>query len=198
MGFPKALMRIEGYSAALFLSRTFQSAGLNHVYITLPNHFLEGHELVTHLKKLSVSVLANRYLEQGYAGSIMSVVAALPPSCQGLFITPIDSYPVKSLIITMRNLAQAHGSKPLIIIPQCYVQDGHPVYLSKHFFKALRSCHLFSGLNRLIAFYHHKVLRLASFESRVLANLNDQKALFPYSHSQLIPSSPLFKLFSRD
>ncbi|HXW60569.1 MAG TPA: NTP transferase domain-containing protein [Myxococcota bacterium] len=175
MGFPKALMLIDGKVAAITLAEKFLLAKLAQVFITLPDAFFAGGTLVKQLEKLRIFAIKNRFATYGYAGSIMSGVKLLRPSSLGLFITPIDSSVKITLIRLMRDIAYCFSSRPLIIVPDCHHKAGHPTYLSHHFFNELLLCHRYLGLNRLIEHHKRHVLKLASFDDNTLININDQQ-----------------------
>lgn len=175
-GFPKALREFAGEPAAYFLARTLWQAHIQQIYVSLPPVLFERTALLAHLRSIDSHPIANRLFHDGYAGSIVSAMDFIT-ECNGIFITPIDTIFSKNTIIIMKIVASAYLDHPTIIVPHCHLNYGHPVYLSWHFSSALKKCERYGGLHRIIERYPNNVLKLTSFDRRVLFNLNDQKAL---------------------
>jgi len=134
MGFPKALLSLNDvplvlYSLSKFL--TFQSKKL---FVTLPPKLLLDEKLKYELDMLNAKIIHNVHVQLGYAGSIKSVLQYCSDS-DGLFICPVDA-PIFSeqLLIAMVNHAHAFLGEPIIIVPHFFLDPGHPVYISKHFY----------------------------------------------------------------
>lgn len=171
MGFPKALLEISHEPMALFMAQEFLHAGINRICLAIPTMFYGRAWLVAKLEKLGVKIICNRFPNLGYAGTIISAMGEVN-NCDGLFITPIDALISRKLILHLKNLA-SFSQKPSIIVPYYYFKAGHPVFLSAHFFSALRTCNNFGGLHRVIERYKNDVICYDSFDKRILYNLND-------------------------
>lgn len=91
----------------------------------------------------------------------------------GAIIMPID-VPLGSVLflrsmITMANLS---GQSKTFIVPRCDGRDGHPVYVSKHFFGELKKSAHHGGMR--IVLTRNACYRRTLFwpDSRIVLNLN--------------------------
>lgn len=177
MGFPKALRLIKGEPALCVMAQQFSEAGVQKIFITLPDGLLHDPVLCAELSLLPSQIVRNRFEHLGYAGSILSTLEVQEQYYDGIIICPIDTYANQALIVAMLNLAQSSFQDPLIIQPCFDLKAGHPVYLSRHYFDALKLCHQIGGLRGLIAENPRHLRRLYWPDANILANVN-----FPVGH----------------
>jgi CTP:molybdopterin cytidylyltransferase MocA len=181
MGFPKALMPIEGEPALLKLTRVFCKAQQENIYIILPESLLENLAIIKLRIDYPVKILINYYYNYGFAGSIKTALELiLDKNYDGLFITPVDApFLDLRLIQVITNLA--HDKPEKIIIPSYTALPGHPVYIPKKFFYELNN---YLGIKNLRNFLKHKsnfLLYLAWHNKNILANINTHSILEKYN-----------------
>lgn len=173
MGYPKALLPIRHEPAAIVLTQFLSRLGMK-TYVSLPRFLLQDRLFCQKLSISGTEVLANRYDELGYSGSIKSVMAIAPQESPGIFILPVDTPLLSaSLFYLMFNLVRMRFFEPQIVLPHYYHSSGHPIYFSSHFFGELQK--LQKGPAALVNIYEKCVHRLWWPDARILANLNYPK-----------------------
>ena len=166
MGFPKALMSINGKAVLEKILDNFSRAQIKSVYITLPEY------LLSNLKYLPANLRINKYDYLGYSGSVRSILEEIENNYDGIIITPVDSCFININLINLINIYANYLPGSQIILPEYYFMAGHPVYISKNFFLDLKTCYKFGGLRGLIARNARFVKRISWEDKKILTNLN--------------------------
>lgn len=168
MGMPKALCHINGKPAISFLAEQFARACDCEIFITLPD------EMIASLRPWSLPtktrVLANRFHHLGYFGSIKTVVEHCH-DLDGLFITPVDvpACDVK-LIRTMALVLSLRST--CVVVPHFFHCAGHPVLLSRHFFKEILEWQNSGGLRGFICEHEQRRCALMWPDAYITGNIN--------------------------
>jgi CTP:molybdopterin cytidylyltransferase MocA len=177
MGFHKALLSIQGKTTLCWSLEQLHGAGLKDVYVTLPPALVVDSSLRMLITTFGGQVASNWYPQQGYAGSIRTILEIHKSLLDGIIVTPVDS-PIfsKKLLVTMIKCATLNKT-PKLIVPHFYERPGHPVYLSHHFLGELISEKHQGGIRALIHHHKSRVCAVFSSDKRVLLNLNRAKNL---------------------
>ena len=128
MGRPKALLAIRpGQPILGALVDAFGRAGLAPTLVVAAGAALEHAETLP-----GITVLEGRP-EAQMIDSLASAVAALPPTCAGVVVQPVDAPFTSPEMIT--RLVQGAGDGPRVLGHQG--EPGHPVYLPRALFAAV-------------------------------------------------------------
>lgn len=174
MGQSKAFMIVRNETSLAFSIRQLAHVIAMPLWITLPIALWinRHHHPLLQFSRSALYTL-NHYPAAGYWGSILSVLNHLPTNSDGLIITPVDT-PIFSdrLVHLIMSLAHNLRSQPVILVPCSLIDHGHPIYVSRHFFAAMK---LFNGDGGLRAFIHTQsrhVHALCWSDRRISCNLN--------------------------
>lgn len=119
----------------------------------------------------------NFFDDRGILGSVQSALKQCSQA-SGIFVLPVDQPFVSyKLLLAMQQSAQIKYNNPSIILVNYYIESGHPVYFSRHFFSELNSCHENFGMRGLIVRHKKYVHQLFWPDARILSNINTAKDL---------------------
>ena len=171
MGYPKALLPIDGDYAVISLAKTLFYYRLK-TWITLPYFLYKNHQLRHQLALYDTRLCLNAYDQEGFSGSIKTVLEHSVDS-DGIIIIPVDApYLSPSLLLSMITLARCFRTRPTILVPYAYGLAGHPVYFSHHFFADLFKGHILGGPRGIIQRSEKYVHRILWSDARIVKNLN--------------------------
>lgn len=178
MKFPKALLPLNGETAASSLAKTLFKHRLK-TYLTLPDFLLRDQHFLATLRLYQPHICRNNYDHLGFSGSIKTVLEKAP-GASGILITPVDTLHLSSALVQcLLNLVTHTLAKATILVPYAQMKPGHPVYFSRHFFQDLKNCHR-EGPAGLITQNKECVTRVFWPDTRILLNLNHPKDFLNY------------------
>jgi molybdenum cofactor cytidylyltransferase len=163
---PKALLKDSRNHTYLGrLATTMREGGANGVIVVV------GHPHADAIKKqlpAGVAAVVNPMPDRGMLSSVQSGVNAVPPSCTGVLICPVDVPFVKAS--TVQTLIQARPGR--IAIPRHGGKGGHPVRIPRQLFGDLMALEGDVGLKALFDAKASLVDRLDVDDPAVLVDVD--------------------------
>jgi len=164
MGHPKPLLP---YGGSTFLDRVldlYRRQGCAPLVVILSEAFTGP------LPPDAVPVI-NPAPERGMLSSLQEGLAALPRSCRGFFIHPVDHPAVASA--TLEALLTAWADHPESAVKPVYQgRGGHPLLLGTDWIPRLLEAPAEATLRRILEAHPRSLLRLEVEDSGVLVNVN--------------------------
>ena len=168
MKFCKALLAFDNTTFVEHLVKTFISAEIEQVFVTVPQG-LRGQEINTLLNPYPVRKIQNKFTELGLIGSIRSCLKYLPKHLQQLIIAPVDCpFVSKELLV---DLTRSFSSKP-VVIPTFQEKRGHPIMVSQSLFAELNNKETDLGMKQFLQKHPHLVQELPWYDEAILHNIN--------------------------
>ena len=134
-GIPKALARWGDQSFLERLVALYRALNLG-VVVVLGAEAEKAHKLVPEADDLKV--VANEHWQRGQTSSLQCGLAALPASCPGFFIHPVDFLytevdDLERMLVAWRA---SNSQESLIVRPVCGGEYGHPVLYGRGYLGA--------------------------------------------------------------
>ncbi|MBN2360891.1 MAG: XdhC family protein [Deltaproteobacteria bacterium] len=168
LGYPKALLRLDGESFVRRLVRVLRAAGAAPCIVTVPPA-AAGSAIRTELADVEALVVENGAPQQGLIGSIRTALG-LVERASALLVAPVDCPFVD--VELARSLLGAAVDPDAIAVPVVGDRIGHPVVFGSYHFAALRSPASDTGAAALVQAAGAHLVRVASAEPRVIDEVN--------------------------
>ena len=122
----KPLLPLGGCSVLARVVGLFREAGVQRI-VVVTGH--QAEEIAYAVKNLGCGTTHNAAYAEGMFSSVRTGVAALPESCAGFFMLPVDIPLVRPQ--TVRHLHQSFdAAKDQVLIPTFHGEEGHPPLIS--------------------------------------------------------------------
>jgi molybdenum cofactor cytidylyltransferase len=175
MGMPKPLVSVFGKT---FLDHIL----LNPFVRNFPNPPIlvighRAHEIQATISE-TVTVVINDEYQQGRTTSIKKGLQALPASCDGVFILPIDCPFVPGEVFV--SLQDAFTGPESICIPSIQNRRGHPPLIGSSFFDTIYALRGDQSLRDLYKEKHAYIQHIDVQSREILTNINTPEELERY------------------
>jgi len=145
IGFPKALLEIEGERFVDFIIKRMREAGIRDIIVVLG----EDIDLIKRNAKLDAKVLYNRNWEEGQISSLRIAIRNMDREKEAVIFTLVDHPLVKSSTY-LKLVSIWKENKDKIVIPLYNGRKGHPTIFPRKFFNDILFKELKNGARSII------------------------------------------------
>lgn len=145
----KPILKIGEKTSILWIIETFRLAGIEDINVVTGYH---SDEIESVIKSHNVKIIKNNYPQYGMFSSVKKGVEALGSDKTGFFIIPADMPMVKAQTIN-KIIEKIDINEMQLIMPSFLNKNGHPLYVSSHFFDEILSMDVESSLRDLLLKY---------------------------------------------
>lgn len=182
----KPILKIGGKASILWILETFRAVGIDDINVVTGYH---SDEIESIIKSHNVKVIKNNCPQYGMFSSVKKGVEALESDNTGFFIIPADMPMVK--VHTINKIIEAIDiNKKQLIIPSFLNKNGHPLYVSRHFFDEILSMDLESSLRDLLSKYKDFEHIIPCSDKGIVMDMDfpeDYEAMVKYYESREFP-----------
>ena len=173
MGFPKALLPVEGQ---LFIERivsAFQTSRVHRIIVVLGHHAVE---IKPKIQDLPVTVVINEDYRKGQLSSLITAIRFLEAEdggqpIDGLMVHLVD-HPFLSAVLVDEMIERFYQSNKLIVVPSYRGKRGHPVLFSKGLFSELLDTPLEQGAKPVVHGHRNETLEIVTEEKGILLDID--------------------------
>lgn len=168
MGKQKLLMPYENTSIIRSIVTKSLNSNLNQTIVVIGSH---KNEVIEELNSLNIDLIENGRFEEGMLSSIQTGIKAVDEESDGVMIL-LGDQPMVSINIINRLIATFQKSNKGVIIPTFNNKRGHPVLISKKYWKQIKDLNPAIGLRELMMNNTHDMLEIKMENDVILKDID--------------------------
>ena len=172
MGFPKALLPIEGKTFLERIVSSLRKSRVGEVLVVLGHR---AEELKFKLGHLSVNVIVNRDYQKGQLSSLQAAIRRVDPRrTDGILVHLVDHPYLKSNMVN-EMIDRFYTSRKLIVVPSFRGRRGHPVLFSRDLFPDLLEAPLGRGAKAVVHAHRAETLVISTGDQSILVDIDTRE-----------------------
>jgi molybdenum cofactor cytidylyltransferase len=174
MGFPKALLAIEGHTFVEHILAAFAASRVERVYVVVGCH---RDRILATVDLAPARVVYNAQWEQGQLSSLIAGLRALPAGQYDAFLMALVDHPFVDPAVVDALIAAYEATGRAIVVPVHEGRRGHPVLFAARLIPELLSAPLDQGARAVVRAHAAEVLEIPAPAPGILADI-DTPALY--------------------
>lgn len=182
----KPILKIGEKASILWIIDTFRTAGIDDINVVTGYH---SDEIESVIKSHNVKIIKNNCPQYGMFSSVKKGLEALGSDKIGFFIIPADMPMVKVQTIN-KIIEKIDINEMQLIMPSFLNKNGHPLFVSSHFFDEILSMDLESNLRDLLSKYSDFKYIVPCADNGIVMDMDfpkDYEAMVKYYESREFP-----------
>jgi len=172
MGFPKALLPIEGKTFLERIVSSLRKSRVGEVLVVLGHR---ADELKSKLGHLSVNVIVNRDYQKGQLSSLQAAIRSVDPKrTDGILVHLVDHPYLKTNMVN-EMIDRFYTSRKLIVVPSFRGRRGHPVLFSRDLFPDLLEAPLGRGAKTVVHAHRAETLVISTGDQSILVDIDTRE-----------------------
>jgi molybdenum cofactor cytidylyltransferase len=170
MGWPKALLPIDGQTFIERIVAALKQAKLGKIIVILGHN---APELLKRIAHLPVETLINADYKRGQLSSLQLAVRYLQADldCSGILVHLVD-HPYLNPVLVEEMIRRFDERKSKIIVPKFPGKRGHPVIFSRELFPELLSAPIDEGAKAVVSAHRAETLEIDTEEEGIAVDID--------------------------
>lgn len=158
MGWPKALLPIDGQTFIERIVAALKQGGLERIVVVLG---FNTEEMRRQIEQLPVEIVVNPDYKQGQLSSLQTAIRYLESdtNCDGMLVHLVDHPYIDPQLVGVM-VRQFSESKKLIVVPRHQGKRGHPVIFARALFAELLSAPMDQGAKAVVNAHRSETLEI--------------------------------------
>lgn len=158
MGWPKALLPIDGQTFIERIVAALKQGGLERIVVVLG---FNTEEMRRQIEQLPVEIVVNPDYKQGQLSSLQTAIRYLESdtNCDGMLVHLVDHPYIDPQLVGVM-VRQFSESKKLIVVPRHQGKRGHPVIFARALFAELLNAPMDQGAKAVVNAHRSETLEI--------------------------------------
>lgn len=179
MGFPKALLPIDGHTFLEHILGAFAASRIAARYVVVGAH---RDRILAEVDLSGAGVVFNEQWEQGQLSSLVAGLRALPPDTYDAVMMVLVDHPLIDPAMVDALIGAFEATAAPIVVPVHDGRRGHPVLFAARLVPELLAAPLHQGARAVVRAHADEVLEVPSPASGILADIDTPQLYAEWIH----------------
>jgi molybdenum cofactor cytidylyltransferase len=184
MGFPKALLPIEGHTFVEHILAAFAASRVSDAYVVLGAH---RERILAEVRLGAAQVVVNDRWEQGQLSSLVAGLRALPAGAHDAVMMALVDHPLVDPDVVDSIIRAFEATGAPIVVPVHEGRRGHPVLFATRLVPELLAAPVDQGARAVVRAHSGEVLEVPSPAPGILADIDTPQLYAEWMRREFLP-----------
>ena len=184
MGFPKALLPIEGHTFVEHILAAFAASRVADAFVVLGAH---RERILAEVQLGAARVVVNDQWEQGQLSSLVAGLRALPADAYDALMMALVDHPLVDPAVVDTMIGAFESTAAPIVVPVHESRRGHPVLFAARLVPELLAAPVDQGARAVVRAHAAEVLEVPSPAPGILADIDTPQLYAEWMRREFVP-----------